>query len=224
MRRSTKFRPSVAMIIACLALFIALGGVGYAATKIHGKNVIDRTLSGKKLKKNAVGGTAIKESALGTVPNAGHANSADSAASAQSATSAQSAANADQLDGIDSSGYMSTTPRLFEERVTSEVSDFGSGSLVAALSNVPAGAYLVTARLEYDNDGASENETCTLGVPGANDAVTLNLAAHGSGGEQDLASLQKVVSSGSDFTATVSCTGDGDDDLDQISIIALRLD
>jgi hypothetical protein len=223
MRRITKFRPSVAMIIACLALFMALGGVGYAATKIHGKNVIDRTLSGKKLKKNAVGGTAIKESALGTVPNAGHAKSADSAASAQNATSAQSAANADQLDGIDSSGYMRTTPRLFEERVTTEVSDFANGSLVALL-NVPAGSYLVTARLEYDNDGAGENEDCTLGVPGANDAVTLNLAAHGSGGEMDLASLQKVVSSGSDFTATVSCTGDGDDDLDQISIIALRLD
>jgi hypothetical protein len=223
MRRITKFRPSVAMIIACLALFMALGGVGYAATKIHGKNVIDRTLSGKKLKKNAVGGTAIKESALGTVPNAGHAKSADSAASAQNATSAQSAANADQLDGIDSSGYMRTTPRLFEERVTTEVSDFANGSLVALL-NVPAGSYLVTARLEYDNDGAGENEDCTLGVPGANDAVTLNLAAHGSGAEMDLASLQKVVSSGSDFTATVSCTGDGDDDLDQISIIALRLD
>jgi hypothetical protein len=217
MHRITKFRPSVAMIIACLALFMALGGVGYAAAKIHGKTIIDRTIPGKKLQKNAVGGTAVKESALGKVPNAAHADSADNA------TSAQSAANADQLDGIDSSGFMATKPRLFEERRVSEVSDFANESPVSLL-NVPAGSYLVSARLEYDNDGPTENETCTLGVPGANDAVTLNLAAHGTGGEQDLASLQKVVSFGADFTASVSCTGDGDDDLDQISIIAVRLD
>jgi hypothetical protein len=96
MHRITKFRPSAAIILACLALFMALGGVGYAAAKIHGKTIIDRTIAGKKLKKNAVGGTAIKESALAKVPSAASADAAQQATSAQDALNAQNAVNAQQ--------------------------------------------------------------------------------------------------------------------------------
>jgi hypothetical protein len=101
MHRITKFRPSAAIILACLALFMALGGVGYAATKIHGKTIIDRTIPGKKLKKNAVGGTAIKESALAKVPSAASADVAQQATSAQDALNAQNAVNAQQATNAD---------------------------------------------------------------------------------------------------------------------------
>jgi hypothetical protein len=104
MHRITKFRPSAAIILACLALFMALGGVGYAATKIHGKTIIDRTVPGKKLKKNAVGGTAIKESALAKVPSAASADAAQQATSAQDAVNAQNAVNAQTAAAVGPDG------------------------------------------------------------------------------------------------------------------------
>src|SRR4051794_39755888 len=68
-----------ANVIATLALFIALGGAGYAATQINGKNIKKRTIAGKRLKKNTLGGTEIKESKLGKVPSAANADTATNA-------------------------------------------------------------------------------------------------------------------------------------------------
>jgi len=102
MKRIRKSRPSgsAAMIVACVALFMALGGVGYAAATIDGKSIMKRTIAGKKLMKNSVGGTVVKESALGKVPSAGSADSAanaENAATAQSATTAQTAETANSV-------------------------------------------------------------------------------------------------------------------------------
>jgi hypothetical protein len=136
--------------------------------------------------------------------------------------------NADQLDGVDSNAFMTKKTRIFEERVTSEVSDITDGSTVATLPGLPAGVYFVSARLEYDNDGgapaAGENETCTLGVPGPNDAAQVNLAANGSPAQHQILHLQKMVSSESAYAASISCSSDGEDDVDHISIVALALD
>jgi hypothetical protein len=71
--------------VALLALFVALGGTGYAATSINGKVIKNGTIAGKKLKKNTLGGTQVKESKLATVPRSARANSA---AVADTATSA----------------------------------------------------------------------------------------------------------------------------------------
>lgn len=59
-----------ANVTATLALFIALGGSSYAALTITGKNVRNRSLTYKDLKRNTLGGTRIKESRLGTVRRA----------------------------------------------------------------------------------------------------------------------------------------------------------
>ncbi len=48
-------RPSPSMGVALVALFIALGGTGYAAIKINGKNIKNGTVSGKKLKNRTLG-------------------------------------------------------------------------------------------------------------------------------------------------------------------------
>jgi hypothetical protein len=71
--------PSPSMAIALLALFVALGGTGYAAVKINGKNIKNKTISGKKVKKNTLTGTQIRESKLGKVPKAKVADSAATA-------------------------------------------------------------------------------------------------------------------------------------------------
>lgn len=65
-------RPSPAMIVACLAFFVALGGTGYAVTKIHGNSLVNRSVSGVKLKKDTVTKTEINEAgiaAAGTIMN-----------------------------------------------------------------------------------------------------------------------------------------------------------
>ncbi len=68
-------RPSAALVIACLALFAALGGGAYAAAKldknsVKSKQVKNGSLKGKDLKKNTLKGKQIKESKLGQVPSA----------------------------------------------------------------------------------------------------------------------------------------------------------
>jgi hypothetical protein len=64
--RGVRFqRPSPAMAVALIALFVALGGSGYAAVKISGANLTNRSVAGKKLKKSAVTGKEVKNRSLG---------------------------------------------------------------------------------------------------------------------------------------------------------------
>jgi hypothetical protein len=198
-------RPSAAMIVSSVALFAALGGSSYAAAKITGKEIANHTIRGVDVKKHSLGpatvkldslgGDQINESALGVVPNA------------------------DTLDGIDSTGFMKSTQRLFEASADT-VDDFTSGATLVQLNQVPAGTYLVSAKLTYDNDGpAGGSETCTLEVPGAND--TTEFYADNS----EALTLQKAVTAGAPFDPSVNCTGQGNDDiLGKISLIATRMD
>ncbi len=75
-------RPSPAMVVACVALFVALGGVSYGVATgyidsreiknntIRGKDVKNGALTGKELKRDSVGGLTVNESRLGVVPSA----------------------------------------------------------------------------------------------------------------------------------------------------------
>ena len=77
---SRRFRPriSYANVVSTLALILALGGVSYAAVKINGKNIKDRTVGAKKIKKNSLTGTEINELKLGKVPASALADNATS--------------------------------------------------------------------------------------------------------------------------------------------------
>lgn len=76
--------PSPSMLVALVALFVALGGSAYAAIVITGRNIRNSTVEGsdvkngalasRDLKKDSVGGVAIKESVLKTVPSATQAD------------------------------------------------------------------------------------------------------------------------------------------------------
>src|SRR5919206_1805445 len=100
MRRLLNKRPSPSMAVALLALFVALGGSGYAAVQINGKVLKNGSVAGKKLKRNSVTGKQVKESTLAKVPRA---TNADTAANAVTATRA---ANAGQLDGLSRSDFV----------------------------------------------------------------------------------------------------------------------
>ena len=112
--KKIRARLTFANVVACMALFIALGGVGYAATKLPKNSVGSKQLkngavTGAKLKakavtaaklgagavgtaalaNGAVTGAKVDAGSLGTVPNATHANSANTATSAGDATTLQ---------------------------------------------------------------------------------------------------------------------------------------
>ena len=104
MNRIKLGRPSPALVIACISLFVALGGVGYAAatgsidgrevknnsiaskdlknSSIVGKDVKNSALTGSDVKPNSLAGTDIAESSLGKVASAGTADSAATAGNA----------------------------------------------------------------------------------------------------------------------------------------------
>jgi hypothetical protein len=76
--------PSPAMIVACIALTVALGGTSYAAIRLPAASVGTKHLkkgavTGVKVKRNTLTGTQIAESTLAKVPSALNADSAGSA-------------------------------------------------------------------------------------------------------------------------------------------------
>jgi hypothetical protein len=91
--------------MASIAVFVALGGVGYAATTISGNKIVKGTVGAGKLKngtltsaqvkQNSLTGGVIDESSLSTVPSAQTAQTAQSATTATTATKATTAGSAD---------------------------------------------------------------------------------------------------------------------------------
>lgn len=123
-------RPSPALIVACIALFAALGGTVYAAGKISGKTIKrkslpgnrvvpgsltgDRlkagTITGSKVARGSITGSQIDAATLGQVPSAVHADNADSARDAQTALHAVNAVTAGTINGHDAGCKAGTRP------------------------------------------------------------------------------------------------------------------
>jgi hypothetical protein len=116
---SGSWRFSPALAVACLALFVALGGTVLAAAKIDGRTIRVKSLpgnrlalgslpgnrlkpgaiQGNRLAPGSVTGTEIDPSTLGTVPTATHADTAESARDAQTALNAVNAIDATRVNG-----------------------------------------------------------------------------------------------------------------------------
>ncbi|MFT3863013.1 MAG: hypothetical protein QM729_01990 [Solirubrobacterales bacterium] len=109
MERSRRRLPSPALLIACLALFVALGGTVLAATKLDGRTIKvkslpgnrlePRSLPGNRLKAGTITGDRIDIDTLGQVPSADHADSADQARHSQTAVAADHAGDATTVNG-----------------------------------------------------------------------------------------------------------------------------
>jgi len=232
-----KFRINPSLLISMVALFVALGGVSYAAATISSAQVKNNTirsvdvrngdLRGKDLKKDTIGGSRVLESSLGQVPSAANADNATKAQSADTATSAQSAANADTLDGVDSTGFVRVKTRV---RSTSDaaVDNYGDNANLLQLSNLAAGQYTVMAKLHVDNDGgADEVIDCDL-MRSSNVVTQLDSSEQDLGANAGAAQELNYALIGT-FTAAAAGTDDlflrceqqGDDnDAGQLRIIA----
>jgi hypothetical protein len=120
-------RPSPAMLVALLALFVALGGSSYAAVKIGARDikrgavgtraiandsvrsadVHNATISGADVKDDSLTNADIDNASLSaaTAKSADTAARANTAASATTANSAKKADDAEKLDGLDSADF-----------------------------------------------------------------------------------------------------------------------
>lgn len=206
-------RPTPALIVAIVALFMALGGTSYAALKVTGKNVANGTLTGvdienqslgkKELKLDTLTGDQINESTLGPVPMAGKAGDADT------------------VGGQPASAFMVKQTRGFEAPIPND-GNIANNAVIGTLPDLAPGTYVVTAKLGYDNDGAVSSQSCTLHLPGGNDVMSFTTDTT----DTETFTLQKLTSSNAVFSPSVSCTSDGDDDIvgGGGNIIAIRLD
>src|SRR5438045_3367177 len=124
-----RFRPSPAMIVACVALTVALGGTSYAVTQIPNNSVGTPQLkkdavTSLKIKDRTIVGADVNKSKLGKVPSAAKADSAGNAntlngksstsflpidGKASDASHADQAANSALLGGLDSSAFLLST-------------------------------------------------------------------------------------------------------------------
>jgi hypothetical protein len=64
MRHLRRFRPSPAMVVASVALFLAIGGISYAAVKIGTHNIRDGAVTKAKLHANAVVSQKVRDGSL----------------------------------------------------------------------------------------------------------------------------------------------------------------
>jgi hypothetical protein len=236
MSRIASRRPSAALVVACLALFVALGGVGYAAATIGSAAIVDNSikskdvrnqgLRGKDVRTNTLKGADIDESSLGQVPNAANA---DNAATAVNATNAANAANADTVGGIGPDAL--TIGRSALGGCEPGVTFADCASITLPMPR--AGRVLVTAGGQWHSDnpaGTSVRGLCRINLDGA--AITSpteegSLSQQTDGNqEQALSGITLVTGQlpAGDHVFTVACSDDvGDMDFTDVRLSAVLL-
>jgi hypothetical protein len=161
---SRGLRRSPALVVACIALFVALGGTVYAAKKIDGHTIKVKSLPGNRLAPGSLPGNRLKPGAipgnrlapasitgnqidvatLGQVPSAVHADNADSAHDALTALHAVSAIDATKVNGH-TAGCDSTTRFFAGACWQTESSEAALTPPAAALSCASQGGELPSA-------------------------------------------------------------------------------
>jgi hypothetical protein len=122
-RRITMRRHlSFANVTATLALFVSLGGVGYAAATIDGKDITNRSIVAKKIKKHTLTGSEINLSKLGKVPSASRADTAARAVKATNATNAAQASTASFATTALSASTATTASKLTGVKIVATAS------------------------------------------------------------------------------------------------------
>ena len=64
MEKFKRLRLSPALVISVIALFVAIGGISWAAATIGTKDIKNKAITAKKLRKDAVTNTKIQDNAV----------------------------------------------------------------------------------------------------------------------------------------------------------------
>ena len=218
-----RHRPSPAMIVACIALAVALGGTSYAAIKlptnsvgakqlrknaitapkirrnaVTGAKVLSNSITGAKVLNNSITGADVNEATVAQVPSAANASHATSADQATSASSAVTAATA---------GTANTAFSTFHDAAIPLPTNVGT---IATLTIPAAGNYVINAKLTAFNASNTEspNDSCDLTAGGDKDtdlfdADGLDIDDH------EVVALQLVHHFAAPGQAVLACTDAG---------------
>jgi hypothetical protein len=163
-------KPSAAMTVAIVALFVALGGTSVATVLITGANIKNGTVASLDLKNNDVRGIDVKngsltgadilESKLSTVPSATHAALADRASSADAAGTAQSV-NGSKIFKVNQTVAVSAAPvTVFSAGGLNIVMDCAPGTKIALRATTTVGGATIASagvgNSANDNDSARD--------------------------------------------------------------------
>jgi hypothetical protein len=212
LRSLVRARPSASLVVSFLALFVALGGAGYAAIHIPKNSVGNAQLQNfsvgnAKLRPNSVGSRKIIAGAVG----------AREVNSTQVQLRVTGPCTMGAIQSIALSGNVTCTQVLPNEYGTSASSvPLGAGSTQIATESLPSGSsFLVLAYPHVTISGSSGQRVevdCTLSVPPATGTATTtkSLAVElGSGSNSQAGTIPLVLpvpSQTSTQTAAVSCT------------------
>ncbi len=205
-------RPSAPLVVSFVALFVALGGVGYAATQLPANSV-----GNAQLKNGSVGNWKLKSNAVGARKIINGSVGAKQVNSSQVQLRVGTACSIGAIKAIGLSGSVSCTPTLPNEVGTSAAAvTLGAGSTQVATESLTAGSpFLVLAYPHAVISGATGQRVqvdCTLSVPPGTGtstttkslAVEIGSSANSQAGTVPL--VLPVASATSAQAATVSCT------------------
>jgi hypothetical protein len=131
------------MIVALIALFVALGGSVYAASRIDGHTIEVRSLPGNRIVTNSVTGNEVNERRLAKVPNA------------------------DKLDGINSSAFSRVASSGIPANAIPAPSG-GSGTARSVVIRAPQrGSLMAIASAGVFNNNDSDDYQCSLTLDGS---------------------------------------------------------
>ena len=184
MNRILRRKPSPAMAIALIALFVALGGSAYALT-ITGRDVKNGSLTGADIRRDSLSGRQIKESKVGKVPKA---------------------KVADRLGGR---SVAQVTTRAFFAAQKAAKGFTGAETLIGKIT-LPAGAYIVSAKVTASNSATGTlKAVCFLRAGTSEDRATVALAPGGNAANTGSLALLQAHFQSSPFDASVLCKAEG---------------
>jgi hypothetical protein len=199
LRFLARHRPPASMLVALVALFVALGGVGWAALQIPAHSV-----GNAQLKKGSVGAADIRKGAVGTAQiNPTEVQDRIGGACVQAA-----------IATISAKGTVTCSSTLpAEHGISSGAVPVGTTATTIVSQALPPGSALVIANQYLSIPGNASTAqrvpvSCTLLASGTALDVTRAIALAPSGDPQ-LAALPivaEVTIGASGATATVSCT------------------
>jgi hypothetical protein len=204
-------RPSASCVISVTALFVALGGVGWAATQLPAGSVGTQQLRNGAVTNPKIGSLAVNfnKIAFGTV-----GTRRINTSQVQARVYSKCAGTTGAIGSIDNTGHVTCNSTLPSELGTSSSSvPVGTTATTVATKALPAGPnYLVIASpyatITSSSAGQRVDVSCTLGANGtsATRTVTVEVGASTRPLQQAIPIVLPVPGQASAGTATLICT------------------
>lgn len=185
MRGIVKRRPSPALVVALVALFVAFSGTATAALVMTGKQIKDGTITGKDLKNRALGTNKLSKRAVSSLKGQRGPAGPQGAAGAQGPQGPTGPQGPQGPQGPagpgDDTGEIGPS-NGFSVNSNSYLEWTGAPQGVAARA-LPPGRYVINAHVRANNDdSAAQSVACRIDLGGntVGESGTVELAVNGS--------------------------------------------